>query len=76
VPEIDDETEKYRQMLLEMLNDQKGLIESSGQVRQRDREDWIARRKDLINRANRFAEDYDEWDTGFLRKHGYEKTQN
>lgn len=76
VPEIDDETEKYRQMLLELLNDQKGLIESSGQVRQRDREDWIARRKDLINRANRFAEDYDEWDTGFLRKHGYEKTQN
>jgi len=75
-PRIDDETDMHRQKLLELLNDQKGLIESSGQALQRNRGEWTARRKDLISRATRFAEDYDAWDTGFLKKHGYEKTQN
>jgi membrane associated rhomboid family serine protease len=74
-PTLDDEADLYRQRLVELLDDQKGLLESFSRARQGDRGELAARRKELISGANRFVEDYQNWLPGFLKKYGYEITQ-
>jgi hypothetical protein len=75
-PSLDDDADLYRQRLVELLDDQKGLLESFGRAGQRDRGELAARRKELISSANRFVEDYQNWLPGFLKKYGYEITEN
>jgi hypothetical protein len=72
-PRIDDESEKYRNRLLDLLTQQKSIVSELIQSppmnmnRFRLRQDEDA----LITRHNRFVSDHKQWWPGFLKQHGY-----
>ena len=72
-PRIDDESEKYRNRLLDLLTQQKSIVSEAIQSISMNRIKLRQDEEALIARHNRFVSDYSQWEDGFLKKHGYRR---
>ena len=72
VSRIDPRSDEYRKRLLELLTNQKSMLDEFAQA---DSKNWdkLDREEDtLIEQYSQFRSDYDNWLPGFLKEHGYE----
>lgn len=73
-PSIDEEADGYRQRMLNLLRDQKKLIENYNRSESKDWNSLMRERNGIIDEANQFIKDYQAWMPGFLEKYGYRVT--
>jgi hypothetical protein len=74
-PQIDDESEKYRNRLLDLLTQQKSIVSEGVQSMSLNRIKLRQDEEDLIARRNQFVSDFGQWWPGFLKRHGYREAK-
>lgn len=72
VPRIDDESEKYRKRLLDLLTAQRNILTEFARAERDGLSTLDKEENNLVDRYNQFASDYTKWLPGFLKGHGYE----
>ena len=72
VPRVDAESDQYKNRLLELLNEQKRILEELRKESANDLGALAKEEETLRNRYSEFVSDYTKWLPGFLKKHGYE----
>lgn len=75
-PLVDAQSEQYRKRLLELLTEQKRILD---EFERESPKNWeaLAREEEMMrNRFNQFVSDYYKWLPGFLKEHGYELGQS
>lgn len=65
-PSIDEEADSYRHRLLDLLAEQKNLLEKYNRSDDRDWNALMRERNSIIARANQFIKDFESWVSGFL----------
>lgn len=69
--ERDEQAERYRKRLLEILQRQKGMIEEYAPSKQSNLRDLREEQNAIVGDYNRFREEFDPWLEEFMRKRGY-----
>jgi len=72
VPRVDPESDQYRKRLLDLLTEQKNILDQYRQTTPKSFSALNSQQEALIERYNQFASDYGKWLPGFLKEHGYE----
>lgn len=77
VTRVDPQADQYRARLLELLTEQKKILNEFAQSigNNRKREELREEEYRLIDQAEQFVADYSKWLPGFLKEHGYELGQ-
>jgi hypothetical protein len=70
-PGIDDQSDKYRSRLLELLTRQQSILTEFTEPTSKNRTSLRQAEDALIAEHNQFVSDYGEWWPGFLKEHGY-----
>ena len=72
VPRVDPESDQYRKRLLDLLTEQRNILDQYPQTNPKTLSALDSQQEALIDRYNQFASDYGKWLPGFLKEHGYE----
>lgn len=75
LPQIDAKADSYRDRLIELLAEQKRIIDGFASANPKDWKATEAEEESLILGHNKFVSEYDEWLPGFMKEHGYEVTK-
>jgi membrane associated rhomboid family serine protease len=71
-PRLDAQADQHRRRLLELLNEEKRLLDQYEQASPKNWEALVSEEEALRERHNQFESDYIKWLPGFLKEHGYE----
>ena len=71
VPRIDSDADQYRKRLLELIGEQKSLLDKFDWMPE-SRKEFGERERALKERVDLFRSDYEKWLPGFLQRYGYE----
>ena len=71
-PSVDSQADQYRKRLLDLLTEQKNIMDQYPQAQSTNLRDLETQERALIDHYNQFASDYGKWLPGFLKEHGYE----
>lgn len=71
---IDEESNQYRNGLLDLLRTQRDLFDKYIQTKQPNTNSLMSEKNDFVDKAKRFLNDYNQWIVGFMEKHGYKLT--
>lgn len=71
-PRVDLESDQYRKRLLDLLTEQKSILDQYAQTTPKNLSALNTQQEALIERYNQFASDYGKWLPRFLKEHGYE----
>ena len=71
-PRIDEQSDKYRERLKDLLTQQKDTLAEFAQSPTKNRTRMRQQEEAIISQHNRFVSDYSEWWPGFLKEHGYQ----
>jgi membrane associated rhomboid family serine protease len=72
IPKLDTRADGYRDQLIELLVEQKRILDEFASANPRN---WKAAEREeesLILRHNKFVSEYGEWLPGYMKEHGYE----
>jgi membrane associated rhomboid family serine protease len=77
VPRVDPQADQYRAHLLELLTQQKKILNEFSQSipDNRNRDNLLKEENGLKDQTEQFLADYSSWLPGFLKQHGYELGQ-
>ena len=75
-PRIDAQSDQYRKRLLELLTEQKRILEGFEKGTPKNWEALAQQEEILSNRHDEFMSDYNKWLPGFLNEHGFELGQS
>lgn len=71
-PRVDAEADRYRKRLIEILGEQKRILDQIERESPKNRDALVREEEELRNRHRQFVADYFAWLPGFLKEHGYE----
>jgi membrane associated rhomboid family serine protease len=71
-PQVDSQADLYRKRLLDLLSEQKNILDQYAQPSSKNLSALANEEDALIDHYNQFASDYGKWLPGFLKEHGYE----
>lgn len=72
VPRVDAQADEYRKRLLDLLTEQKSVLDKFAQASAKDWNSLAREEEALRGRHNQFLSDHGRWLPGFLKAHGYE----
>jgi membrane associated rhomboid family serine protease len=75
-PRVDAQSEQYKKRLLELLTEQKRILDEFEKEGAKNRDALAREEESLRNRFSEFLSDYNGWLPGFLKEHGYELGQS
>ena len=75
IPQIDAKSDSYRERLIELLSEQKRILDDFANANQKNWNTSEAAEESLILKHNKFVAEYEEWLPGFMKEHGYEVTK-
>ena len=71
-PRIDQQSDKFRERLKDLLTQQKDMLAEFAQSPTKNRTRMRQEEEAIISQHNRFVSDYSEWWPAFLKEHGYQ----
>jgi membrane associated rhomboid family serine protease len=72
LPQIDARADSYRDRLIELLAEQKRIVDEFANANPKNWKTTEAEEESLRAALNKFQSEYNEWLPGFLNEHGYE----
>ena len=75
IPQIDARADRYRDRMIDLLNEQKRILDEFTKTDSKYSKNWKALGREeeaLIERYNEFGSEYSEWLPGSLKEHDYE----